>query len=274
MIDAKSNRVKDSLWNEVKSHLGYLWDDLYAAEIARWNVTWAKPISAYWELEASSGVTNHLVYPVVGVPNLAVPPSPWVQMTLVSDNAADDKDAWTWIRSVEIHYLDWDLNEQAETVELEGLTSITTIATDIRFIQCMHIATVWSWKKAAWNISATHSAIIYSYILEWKNRCESSARRVPAWKRLMIKSIYAGAASGTAGARATVRLFTTVLESHDFTEEAIMFPQAWISFQDTSTTLVLDQPIPIPAWAVVWFQVTTDKWAIVNAWFVWYLENI
>jgi len=274
MIDAKNNRLKDGVWNKIKSHWDYISDDIYASEVSRWNVSWAQPFAAYWELITSTWRANHLVWPKDNSPALAVPDEAWVQMTLASNNAADDKDAWTWIRSLHIHYLDWDLNVQTELIDLEGLTTVTTTATDIRFIQCMHIATVWSARQAVWNISATNAWTTYSYVLAWSRRCSSSARRVPAWKRLMIKSLYAGATSGTAAARVTVRLVTTNILDYDYTEDALTIPQAAISFQDGSEALVLDQPFPVPAWVVVAFETTCDKAASITAWFVWYIEDI
>jgi len=253
---------------------GYTWDDAYAADVSRWKVPWAEPFSAYWELITSTWRTNHLVWPLDNTPNLSVPDVAGVQMTLVSDDAEDDKDAGDWIRSLHIHYLDWDLNAQVEELELEWVTPVTTIATDIRFIQCMHIWEFWSAKSAVWNISATNTWTTYSYILVWSRRCSSSARRVPAWKRLMIKSMYAGATSGTAAARVTVRLVTTWIAHHDYTEDALTIPQAAISFQDWSEALVLDQPFPVPAWVVIAFETTCDKAASITAWYIWYLEDV
>jgi len=253
---------------------GYIWDDAYAADVSRWKVAWARPFSAYWELIASAWRTNHLIWPLDESPDLVVPDAAGVQMSIVSDDAADDKDAWTWIRSLHIHYLDVNLDSQVEEIEMEWLTPVTTIATDMRFIQCIHIWEFWSAKSAVWNISATNAGTTYSYILAWSRRCSSSARRVPAWKRLMIKSIYAGATSGTAAARVTMRLVMTYIEWHDYTEEAITIPQAAISFQDWSEALVLDQPFPVPEWVVVAFEATSDKGASMTAWFVWYLEDI
>jgi len=270
----ENNGLYNEEWRWVKTYADYIWDDIYAAQVWRWLIIWATPVSWYWELITSWSVNNHLIWPLNWTPNLAVPPSPWVQMTIVSTSSDDDKDNWTWIRSMEIHYLDWNLDSQSETIELEWTVSVTTIATDIRFIQCMHISTYWDDKNAIWNITASNWWTIYSYIKAWDRRCASSARRVPRGKRFVLKALYWWSASWTAAASITIRLVTTFIEWHDYSEAALTIPQAAISAQDWSESLMLDMPISFPEWVIVAMEASWDKWAIINGGYIWYFENV
>ncbi|MCK5612904.1 hypothetical protein KAR91_64115, partial [Candidatus Pacearchaeota archaeon] len=113
--------------------------------------------SSYGELTVGGAVTNHLVWP--DGPELNVPDVAGVQMTFVSDNAADDKDAGAGAQSIEIHYLDGNLDQQTEQVFLEGLTPVLTIATDIRFINEMHIQTFGATQQTAGIITAKNAGI-------------------------------------------------------------------------------------------------------------------
>ena len=64
-----------------------------------------------------------------------------VQMTLVSTSASDASGG-TGVRTVFIHYLDTNWVEQTETVTLTGVTGANTVATDIKFVQEIHAASV------------------------------------------------------------------------------------------------------------------------------------
>jgi len=273
MIDAKNNRLKDGSWNKIKSYWNYIWDDIYAAQVWRWLIDWARPVSGYWEITTTWVVTNQIIHPIAIWTWISVPAETWVQMTLVSSSAQDDKDWWTWIQSMEIHYLDVNLESQIEIIELEWATPVTTDATDMRFIQCMHLKTFWTWKAAAWNISAKNWATTYSYVEAWARRCSSSARRVPKGKRLLIKALYWGSSSWTAAASVTVRLVATAIEDVDLTEDAITFPHAAVSAQDGSISLVLDMPLSFPEWVIIAMECTWYKWATINGGYVWYFEN-
>lgn len=256
----------------VQSHYGHIDDDAYASAVARGEVLGAEPISSFGSIDTGGIVTNQLIWPLSGS-GLAIPSSSGVQMTIVSSSAEDGAGTQTGINSIYIHYLDVNLDAQVEVKVLNGTSAVTTVATDIRFIQCVHIATTGLSKAAVGNISITNGDVTYSYIAAGDRRCESSARMVPAGKRLMIKSMYAGSVSG-ASKTAIINLVTTTIQGYDFTSSAITFPQAGIALQDSATALPLDQPIPVSAGAVVGFEVTTSGAATVNAGFVGYLEDV
>ena len=240
-------------------------------EIARGSVSGAESFSSYGELTTSGAVTDHVIWPVTGTANLAVPSSSGIQITVVSDSA-DDADGGTGIRSVRIIYLDGSLNEQTETITLNGTTPVTTQATNVRFIQCMHMLTYGSQKQAAGNISATHDGTTYSYIKSGQRRCSSSLRRVPNGKICIVRSVYGSSISGTSDARAQIRFVATYLDGEDFTEDAITFPHQSIGVQDgaeSSSNLAMS----FPEGVVIGFEVTCDKSATINAGFMGHIEN-
>lgn len=259
-------REDDSVINEA---------DIFASsplEVARGRVSGASNISSFGELTTAGAVTDHIVWPLSGAPNLAVPASPGAQMAIVSDSA-NDAAAGTGIRQVSLIYLDGNLDQQSEIVTLNGTTPINTAATDIRFIQCMHLYAAGSGKKAAGNISATNGGVTYSYIASGKRRCSSSARRVPAGKRLVIHSLYGSCISGAGQARAEIRFVMTGIDQSNLTEQAITFPFATIGVQDCSEA-ISSQSFVVPAGIVAGFEATIDKAATVNAGFFGFLEPV
>ena len=116
----------------------------------------------------------------------AFPAAP-MQMAVVSSSASDTA-AGTGARSVHIHYLDAEYQEQFETVTLNGATPVNTAATDIRRINGMHSWTVGSGGVPAGNISirAVGGAVTYGYILAGLNMARQAIFTVPAGKRLKI----------------------------------------------------------------------------------------
>src|SRR5574340_540012 len=168
----------------------------YATAVARGDVLNAEPFGSYGEITTIGAVTNQIIWPD-GAYN--IPPAAGVQMSLVSTSAQDGVGG-TGIRSLDIHYLDNTLTPQIETVVLNGLTPVLTVATNIRFIQCVHLITYGSGKAAAGVITVTNTEISYARINTGQVRCSSSARMVPAGKNLFLTGLVGGASSGTAAA--------------------------------------------------------------------------
>lgn len=244
-----------------------------ALEIARGNYPGASPFASYGELTVSGAVTNHLIWPKSGSPDLTVPPKPGVQMSL-SSTSGEDAVGGTGIQNVTIVYLDGDLNQQTEVVELTGISVKQTVATDIRYIQCAYGSLFGSGRKADGNISITYDApaIVHSFIPEGQLRCASSARRVPAGKRLIINGMAASSMSGTAAAGTLIKLFTTSIHGNDYSEAAIPFPQMDIGVQDGSEA-ISNVYFPVEEGVIVGFEATTDKGATVNAAFFGWIED-
>lgn len=256
-----------------KGHLEFQHDIFtYMVEVARGNVPGAQIMASHGELTTIGAVTDHLIWPLAGVPALAVPPEVGVQLSIVSDSI-NDISGGTGAQVLEIHYLDGDLNISNEFVTMDGTTPVLTVATDIRYVECMHIHEIGGLKEAAGNISATESAIVYSYIAAGKRRCTNSARRVPAGKQLFIHALWGGSVSGTAAASTTVRLVSTNIDRQDYTEDAITIPHAAISVQDSSESLTSLAVMAFPAGTVVGLECTTDKAATVTAGFAGWIED-
>ena len=72
---------------------------------------------------------------------LPIPVSTGVQMTVVS-TSGNDAAAGSGIRTIEIHYLDANGNEQIEGVTMNGVTGVNTVATNIRFVNEFYAETV------------------------------------------------------------------------------------------------------------------------------------
>jgi len=100
---------------------------------------------------ALGGGTSGQEYPVRQTPY--VEPTAEAQRSLVSSSAADSA-AGTGARQVEITYVNGAMTGQfTETVTLNGLTPVNTVATNIRFIQKMKVVSVGSGGQNAGTIS-------------------------------------------------------------------------------------------------------------------------
>jgi hypothetical protein len=242
-------------------------------EAARGQVSGTSNVFAFGELTTTGPVTDHLIWPLEDEA-LMVPASPGIQMQVASTSGSDTSDG-TGIQQIEIIYLDGNLAQQTEVVTMAGQTPVQTAATDIRFVQCMHCARFGSGKAAAGDITLTDTgspAIPYSYIPTGKLRCSSSARRVPAGKRLIISGLTVSAISGAGQARAQVHLACSKIYNTDHAEDSAVFPFVSAGVQDGGFALP-GQFFMAPAGSVIAMTVTVDKAATVNGnWHGWF-EN-
>jgi len=241
----------------------------HATDIARGIIEGSRPFVSYGEREVQAGEVNRVIWPN-GV--FSIPDEGGVQMTVVS-TSADDDETGTNARVVEIHYLDADLNAQDEYVTLQGLTPVLTIATDVRFINCMHIHEWGDTPTAAGIITANVGATTYSQIAIDDTRCASVARMVPTGKRLMVAGLVAGATSGTAAAGIKIRIASSAFENHNYVYPLTLIPGGAVALQDNSVTFRPPVPIPIPAGAVVAMTVSADKAADVTGSIFGWIED-
>lgn len=245
--------------------------DFYT-QVARGTVSGAQPFSSYGRYVATGAISNQVIWPDG---TFAIPPSAGVQMSIVSTSAQDDNDpAGTGVRTIDIHYVDDGLLPQVETVILNGLTPVLTVATNIRFIQCMHILTAGSSHAAVGTINATNGGQIYSQIAAGSRRCASTARMIPFGKKLYVAGAVGGSTSGTAAAGAEIKISSTYFDGHDLTDQSIFVPFGSVSMQDISVTYTFPIPAgPFPAGTVVLMEVSVDKGAIITGnWFGWLEE--
>lgn len=238
-------------------------------DVSRGKIAGAEPFGSYGEI-TTSGSSSGVLWPD-GV--YSFPPAGGTQMSVTSTSSQDGT-AGTGALTIDIHYVDTDLIPNVETVIMAGTTPVLTVATNIRFIQCMHVLAVGSTKSAAGVISASVGGQIYSQITAGSRRCSSSVRMVPKGKRLLVTSMFGGSISGTAGAGAIIRISTPSFEGHDFISDGIFMPLFSATFQDSSSGLTIPVPLSFTQGQVVGMTFSVDKAAtIVGSWFGW-LEDM
>lgn len=241
--------------------------------IARGLIAGAKPFSAYGERTTTGAETNFAVWPDG---NFILPPIAGLQLSIVSTSANDTNTTGSGVWAVQIHYLDNLLAEKIEIVYLNGLTPVLTVATNIRFVQCMHIwaANATTGGSAAGTISASNGGQVYSQINATETRCSSAFRMVPAGYSLRILAAAAGSTSGTAAASSRIRLVSNAIDGDIFITPVIWFPIGTAGAQDTSVSLNFPPQYSIPAGAVVGATHTTDKAATISVTWFGYLEPV
>jgi len=247
-------------------------------EIARGRIEGAQPVSITGTITTSGAVTEIMVWPGSTVKDPSVAPVGGVQMTLVSTSAQDSA-AGTGIRTLRFNYLDADLNPQSEIVALTGVTPVLTVATNVRWVGDLTGLTFGSEKHAVGDITVTNSGTRYKLLDLGARTTRSTAFRVPAGKRLIVHSIFAGSASGSAAAKAQVSLVASVIGNLDgtvdrFEDVGLLFEQGTIELQDGTTTLADGALAALPAGAILGFRVTTDKAAIISAGFYGWVEDV
>lgn len=272
---AETGRMLDdngTAHNVIDEASGFMEHIGFYEQIARGKIAGFEPIGAYGRYTATGAVTNHVIWPD-GAYHL--PPSAGVQMSIVSTSANDDgSPAGTGVNTMDIHYLDHTLTSRVETIILNGLTPVLTVATNIRFIQCMHILSAGTVKSAAGIITASNGGNVYAQIDAGGRRCSSSARMVPNGKKLFVSGVVGSSISGTAAAGAQIKISSTFFDGHDLTAAEIFMPFGSIGVQDTAVPYTFPIPVgPFPAGTVVLMETTVDKAAIITGdWFGW-LEN-
>lgn len=237
-------------------------------QIARGQMSGAKPEGSFGELTTTGADANRIIWPN-GV--FKIPDPAGITVDIVSTDI-NDIDGGSGVNSVEVHYLDVNLNEQSEIILLNGTTPIVGAITGVRFINCMHInVTGTNGQGAVGNITAFVGAQIYSEIKADDVRCSSSARMVPKGKRTMVVGIVGSSISGTAAARALVQVVATELDNHQYTEQGLFMPFGSIGLQDSSEGFNLPVPLPFSEGTVIAMLLkTTDKAALITAdWFGW-----
>lgn len=236
-----------------------LWRTNNDADIARGNVPGTAPVTAFGE-RIVSGSGSGLIRET-GVPaTLTVPNS--IQLTAVSTSSSD-------IGDVGIRYLDGNLVEQTEVLSLNGLSSVTTTATDIRAINNIYT----KYGPANGDITFTSGGVTYAKITTGQLQYRTSLIRIPANKRLMMTGIYAGSASGSSDSRVVVSLVTSFINGDSFANQGYLHPVAAIAIQDSSQTFPNFGPFPVAAGEWVGFEAKWDKAADITAGMFGYMED-
>ena len=236
-----------------------LWRTNNAADIARGNVPGSTPFTSFGE-NVVTGSGTSIVWQTGMPTTLTVPDN--IQLTIVSDSASDTGD-------IVIRYLDGNLIERYETVTLNGTTSVTTTATDIRALNNAYS----KFGPVNGTITKTSGGTTYGRISAGDIQFNTSMIRVPANKRLMLTGLYAGAASGSSDSRVIVSLVTSFINGDSFAEDGYLHPLAAVALQDNSSTFPNFGPFPIAGGEWVGFRAKWDKAADITAGFFGYLEN-
>jgi len=177
----------------------------YGLEISRGNVTGITTMSAMGEFESgnidAAGEDVCRWEDVSGPARLPTPAAIGEQMTVISDDNADNGATATGVLTVRLHYLDASGVEQTEDVILNGTTGVNTAATDIRFINDMYVLTVGSNGVAEGNITVYKQGgsignDLYNLIALGGNKSLVPHRMVPFGKTLYLQSWHATEAQG------------------------------------------------------------------------------
>lgn len=242
----------------------------YLLAVARGAVPGAEPFGGFGERTTTGAVVSGLLWPNGA---LYIPASTGVQPSIVS-TSANDAAAGTGIRSVEVHYLDANLDPRAEFVTLNGLTPVPMAATDVRFIQDVHAYTVGSGGYSAGAITASFAGGTLAEIGASNLRGRSTARMVPRGKYGFVNAAISGAASGTATSEVHIELVATELDTHQFTQKGLFFAYGEVAVQDNSAGLSFPTPLRFKEGTIIAMTFTCDKAALVTGtWFGW-LEDV
>lgn len=205
--------------------------------------------------------------------NYVFPAAGGIQMSVIS-TSANDAAAGTGIRTVTIHYLDASYNAQQETVTLNGVGRVNTVATNILRVNDLHTITAGAGAFAAGNVTLENTAgtVIYARIPTGQNRSRNAVFTIPAGKNGYLT--HWNASSGTAaGSHYTVfRLLATTHENTLY--PGIFIIQDAVGTLNSGNNIDYDIPIHLPAMTDIKVQVISDAGAanaIVNSHFSgWY----
>jgi len=174
-------------------------------------------------------------------------PSTPMQMEIVS-SSENDTSAGTGARTVEFFYLNGSFVEMSEIVTLNGLTPVTTVATDIYRINTFRVKSVGTGGANAGDIDIRHLADtpIYSRIAATINRAINGVYTVPYGKELYVFNMLFSA--GGAVANRPVRLITKT--TYDNISETIInffMPYTNVIITDGTIDVPLECPTKLPA---------------------------
>lgn len=186
----------------------------------------------------------------------AFPTGP-IQMKAVS-TSADDAAAGTGMQQLHIHYLDENYVAREETVTLNGLTPVNTVATDILRVNWVHSWAVGSGGLPAGNVSLTNLAgtVTYGFVGAGINHGRQAIYTVPAGYTAHIN--HWQASSGSTGEH----FCQTSLRAT--THRGVLLPGVFLIQDETGTqnggsAFNLEVPIHVPAMADIKISAISDS---------------
>lgn len=242
-------------------------------EVTRGRVEGAQPVVLDGYLVTAGAATDVLVLEGSTIKDPSIAPSAGLQMSIVSTSAQDGPGG-TGVRTIRLSYLDADLVQRDEVVTLNGTTPVLTTATNIRWVGEIHLLTYGTGKAFAGDLTVTNAGTRYKFISAGSRTTRSSAYRVPAGKRLIVHTLYAGATSGTSAARVTVDFVSSYINGDSFADAGLLVTQGTIGLQDSSVILSDGALYAVPAGEIVALRATTDKGATITGGLYGWIEDV
>jgi|TARA_R110000782_G_scaffold196790_1_gene286055 hypothetical protein len=264
-----STSAKADTSHELVTRVDRLPVDSINNDIARGKVPNAIPFNSFGQRVFSGSVTDQMVWSNGGFVGPAVG---GVQMSVVS-TSTDDASGGTGIRIIQVHYLDTEFTEKVETITLNGTTPVVMSATDVHFINTLHVVTFGSGKKAAGSITVYNGDNVYAEIQTGNNIQFSSAKMVPKGKVFYLAGAVSGSSSASSDARVTVKLVANIYDEIIFADPFIFLPYGLIELQDSTVTYNFPIPASFPAGVVVGLLATTDKACLVTGSLYGWIED-
>ena len=241
----------------------------YYISVTRGLISGASAFVSHGERTSSGAETE---YPIWPDGEFSIPADAGVQMSFVSTSANDTSDG-TGVRQVSVHYLDANLAEQNETITLNGLTTVLSVATNIRFINDLHAESVGSGLKAAGNITASNGGITYAQLSTNFTRQSSSFKMIPVGKVLHLTNFVYGSISGAGNGKSIIKLVSNQLNGSQYRNPLILFPYISNGFQNSCVSIKRDTFPTFSAGAVIGVVHTSDKAVTVTSTLSGWLEN-
>lgn len=151
----------------------------YLFEIGKGNIPGGK---SYAIPGKKNTISSAVLDDLTEIPGVTVTTEPGgIQLEVVS-TSPNDTLLGTGMRSLEMYYLDTDGLERQEIVELNGVTPVQTIATNIDFVQWAHTKTKGSSSVAEGNVSiqGVGGGTVFEYITLGGNQSLSGRFKVPS----------------------------------------------------------------------------------------------
>jgi len=235
------------------------WRNLNGPDIARGIVPGAQPYVMYGE-RVFSGSTDESVLWETGMPfKLTVPNN--VALTVTASSSSD------YGKRLRLMYLDADLTSRSVVLTL-GATP--PVSPSVRAVETMYSLD----GELVGSATAANGGTTYALIPAGSIKFDAAMRRVPAGKRLIVHSVYAGSTSGTSAAKANIELVASFFNGDSFADSGYLLTYAAVGLQDSTVTLGMSSPIAIPAGEWVGFVASCDKGADISAGLFGWLEDI
>lgn len=222
---------------------------------------------------AEGNIPNHISFRQIGrngdVDNLledlwdvggvyVYPPAGGIQMQ-VSSTSANDSAAGIGARQVAIHYLDSSYNEQSETITLNGVTPVNTVATNILRVNGFHVITVGSngYSVGSIRLHNVGATIFYSQVSAGYNVSFQAIYTVPLGKILYITDWQVGIGAAGGGKFGEFVLKATCDVDGTLMPGVFQIKDI-VPAQDGQSSSDLAVPVKIPAMADIKISVTSD----------------